>query len=92
MNLFLRLLFTLIARRFRPACPVIGPCLTPFRVWLTDLDLLGHMNNGVYLTILDVARIDLIARSGLLTKLQVADLYPVVAAETIRFRRSLRLF
>jgi acyl-CoA thioesterase FadM len=92
MNLFLRLLFTLIAGRFRPACSVNGPCVTPFRVWLTDLDLLGHMNNGVYFSILDVARVDLIIRSGLLGKLRAAGLYPVVAAETIRFRRSLRPF
>ena len=92
MNLLLRLLFTLIAGRFRPACSAAGPCVTPFRVWPTDLDVLGHMNNGVYLSILDVARVDLLVRAGLLTKLRGAGIYPVVAAETIRFRRSLQAF
>ncbi len=92
MNLFLRLLFTLIAARFRPACPAEGPCRTPFRVWLTDLDVVGHMNNGVYLSILDVARFDLLARSGVLGKLRAAGIFPVIAAETIRFRRPLWLF
>jgi len=41
---------------------------------------------------LDVARVDLLLRSGLAKQLWRAGFYPVVAAETIRFRRSLRLF
>ncbi len=92
MNLFLRLFLTFILAHFRSPCPINGPCLTPFRVWLTDLDVLGHMNNGVYFSILDLARVDLMVRSGLLAKLRAAGLYPVIAAETMRFRRSLQLF
>ena len=54
--------------------------------------MLLHVNNGVYLSMLDVARMDLLLRSGLASKLWRKGLYPVVAAETIRFRRSLQLF
>ena len=61
-------------------------------VWPPDLDVLLHVNNGVYLSMLDVARVDLLLRSGMAKKLRRQGFYPVVAAETIRFRRSLQLF
>ena len=92
MNLFFRLLFAWLTARFRPRCPVLGPCRTRFRVWPGDLDVLLHVNNGVYLSMLDVARVELMLRSGAFSRLKARGFYPVVAAETIRFRRSLQLF
>lgn len=50
------------------------------------------MNNGAYLTIMDLARTDMMMRSGLVKKAAKRRWYPVVAAETIRFKRSLKLF
>ncbi len=91
MNLFLRLAWLSLVGRLRSPCPVVGPCRTPFRVAPTDLDVLRHVNNGVYLSIMDLARVDLMQRSGLLPRLRAHRWYPVVAAETITFRRSLRL-
>lgn len=92
MNLLLRLLLLLLTYRFRPRCEIMGPARKPFIVWPPDLDVLWHVNNGTYLSMLDVARVDLMLRSGMAKRLQRAGYYPVVAAETIRFRRSLRLF
>ena len=92
MNLFFRLLRVRLLSRFRPRCSVLGPVRTPFRVLPTDLDVLRHVNNGVYLSLMDLARVDLMIRSGLLGPLRERGWYPVVAAETIRFRRSLELF
>jgi acyl-CoA thioesterase FadM len=92
MNLFLRLLLLFITFRFRPPCDVLGPSRKRFVVWPPDLDVLWHVNNGVYLSMLDVARVDLMLRSGMARRLTRAGIYPVVAAETIRFRRSLQLF
>ena len=63
-----------------------------FRVWPGDLDLLMHMNNGRYLTLMDLGRADGIIRSGVHALLKARDWYPVVAAETIRFRESLSPF
>lgn len=91
MNLFLRLLLLLTAP-FRPRCDVLGPARKRFLVWPPDLDVLLHVNNGVYLSMLDVARVDLLLRSAAASKLRARGFYPVVAAETIRFRRSLTLF
>jgi acyl-CoA thioesterase FadM len=92
MNLFLRLLLLLLTAPFRPRCDILGPTRKRFLVWPPDLDVLMHVNNGVYLSMLDVARVDLMLRSGMAKRLQRAGIYPVVAAETIRFRRSLELF
>jgi acyl-CoA thioesterase FadM len=92
MNLFLRLLLLFLSAPFRPRCELFEPARKRFIVWPPDLDVLFHVNNGVYLSMLDVARVDLMLRSGIAGKLRKSGLYPVVAAETIRFRRSLQLF
>jgi len=92
MNLIFRLLSILLLARVRTRVSVIGPCLTPFRCWPTDLDVLGHMNNGKYFSIMDLARVDLMIRAGLYKKLRKMGWYPVVVAETLRFRKSLQPF
>jgi acyl-CoA thioesterase FadM len=61
-------------------------------VWPFDIDVLFHVNNGVYLSMLDVARVDWLLRSRTVGALRTRGLYPVVAAQTIRYRRPLRLF
>ncbi len=92
MNLFVRLAWLLLLGRRRAPCPPLGPCRTPFRVLPTDLDVLRHVNNGVYLSILDLARVDYMTRAGVLPGVRANGWYPVVVAETITFRRSLRLW
>lgn len=58
----------------------------------TDLDLLGHMNNGRYLSLFDLGRWDLLVRTGLAGVMTQRGWYAVVASETITFRKSLRLW
>lgn len=89
MNLYLRLLWLNIRVRFRPRLDLLDESVTPFRVWPSDLDPLMHMNNGKYLSIMDLARMDLMARSGAWAKLKKAGWYPVVAGQTISYYRSL---
>lgn len=62
------------------------------RVWPTDLDMLMHMNNGVYFSLMDLGRIDLMARSGAWARIRKAGIYPVVVSEAMRFKKSLTLF
>ena len=91
VNHLIRLLRLLL----RPRGPIISPllpCRTHFRVGPTDLDILGHVNNGKYFSLMDLARVDLIARAGLLPHLRRRGWVPVVVAETIQLRRSLSLF
>jgi YbgC/YbaW family acyl-CoA thioester hydrolase len=89
MNLWLRMLWLWLVGGSRPPAPPLGPCRTPFRVSLFDLDVFRHMNNGRYFTIMDLARVDLMRRSGLLARLDQAGFFPVVIAESLFFRRSL---
>lgn len=94
MNLYLRLLAMMVRARLRPRrrLSLWDGATTPFRVWPTDLDVLGHMNNGKYLTIMDLARVDLMMRSGFWRRLRERGWYPVVAGQTITYRRSLQPF
>lgn len=92
MNLIFRLFWTMLAARFRSPVSILGPCHTPFRCLPTDLDVLRHMNNGKYFSLMDLARVDLMNRANLAKKISSKGWYPVVVAETIRFRKSLELF
>jgi len=76
----------------RSRCELIGPCVTHFRVLPNDLDVFLHVNNGVYFTIADLARTDLLLRSDVFHRVRKNGWYPVVAGETIRFRKSLKLW
>lgn len=58
----------------------------------TDIDLLGHMNNGRYASLFDLGRFDLLIRSGFWDLLARQKWYAVVASETITFRKSLQLW
>ena len=62
---------------------------TTFHVLPTDIDVLGHMNNGVYFSIMDLGRMDLMIRAGAWAQLSKNGFYPVASNETISFRKSL---
>lgn len=90
MNLFLRLIFFRLLSRRRSRLSMWDTSATPFRVTLSDLDLLGHVNNSKYLALMDLARIDLLMRSGWWDKIRKQGWYPVVAGQTITYRKSLK--
>ncbi len=59
MNLYLRLFLLGLRLRLPPcdraAALAVTEARTPFRVLPTDLDTLMHVNNGRYLTLMDLA-------------------------------------
>ena len=61
------------------------------RVLLTDIDIAMHMNNGMYFSVFDLGRFDLMVRSGVWRQMRARGWSPVAAGETISFRKSLRL-
>ena len=89
MNLWFRLLYELLTWRLRTKESWYSVGRRTFRVWPSDLDIFKHMNNGVFLTLMDVSRYDLALRSGAWKKWKKLGWYPVVVAETITFRKSL---
>jgi len=92
LKLYLRLFWLLITQSFRSRCDVSGPVSTRMRVYPNDLDINGHVNNGVYLTYADLGRVDMMLRSNVLWPIVRKGWHPVVLAETARFYKSLKLF
>ena len=91
MNMYLRLLLFLLRVRAKSALSIWDTSHASFRVNPADLDVQRHMNNGRYLSIMDLGRMDLMLRSGFWKRITDAGWYPVVAGQTITYRRSLTL-
>jgi acyl-CoA thioesterase FadM len=92
VNLYLRLLRLWLQARRGPVEQRLNPSRLRLRVWPNDLDLFGHMNNGRYLTLMDLGRLHIVMKSGLLRVMRKRNWYAAVAAVEIRFRRPLRLW
>ena len=93
MNLYVRLIWMLLKHFFvtKPV-GIFDICKTKFTVNLLDLDINFHMNNGRYLSLMDLGRVDLMIRAGIFWKLVKNGYYPVVVSESIRFKKSLEPF
>lgn len=93
MNLWLRLIWLFLTAPMRPKLTIPADVSTlDFRVMPHDLDPSLHMNNGRYLQIMDLGRLDLLMRSGLGGAVWRQGWTPVANAAAVRFRRELRLF
>ena len=84
-------LATFRPRRAIPGQTVLDPSVTRTRVRPGDLDIYRHVNNAVYLNYMDSARSNLLADCGAMPLLHEKGWYPVVAASTVKYRRSLTL-
>lgn len=82
----------LFPRKARPGLTLLDPSVTRMRVGLLDLDVNLHVNNGTYLQMMDVARNNQVADLGVSTVARRKGWAPVVAASTMKYRRSLRPF
>ena len=93
MNLIFRLLYVYIYSLFRERLSVANSkSVLRLRVLPNDLDLNIHMNNGRYLTICDLNRVDLFIRSGLVRTMRKRHWFPVIAEHTMAYKKSLRPF
>lgn len=92
MSLILRFLKVLLAAVFGRRLDLLDGSVLAFRVWPNDLDVNFHMNNGRYLTVMDLGRVDLMLRARLAGAILRRRWMPVVAAINIRYRRSLAPF
>ena len=62
------------------------------RVLPNDLDVQMHMNNGRFLSIMDLGRIDLMVRSGFWDIARKNGWFPLVGSVKIDYRRMLTPF
>ena len=93
MNLWVRLLLSLLASPFRARlAPPFDVSRLTFRVLPNDLDVNFHMNNGRYLTIMDLGRFDLMVRMGLWKHARKFGWMPILSAANVVFRKELLPF
>jgi acyl-CoA thioesterase FadM len=90
VNMFLRTMFILFRARWRSHLEFHDVGRLRMRVLPNDLDVLGHMNNGVYFSLMDLGRLELAVRSGAWRRFSHNGWYPVAGSETMTFRRSLQ--
>ena len=91
MHLILRTILTLFRARRRPKLGFFETSSVPMKVLVTDIDFAMHLNNGMYFSLMDLGRFDLMIRSGFWATMRRKGWNPVVANETISFRKSLQL-
>lgn len=92
MNLLMRLIRVWISALFKRRLGLLEASVLKFRVWPNDLDIYGHMNNGRYLTIMDLGRMDLMIRTGMV---RISGKYrwnPLVASSAMRHKKALSFF
>ncbi|WP_104091034.1 thioesterase family protein [Arthrobacter sp. GMC3] len=92
MHLFFRTFFHVLVSLRRPRTSLWAESSLPMRVWPTDVDVALHISNGVYFSLMDLGRIDLMLRAGTWQQILRRGWRMVVAMETITFRKSLKLW
>ncbi len=92
MNLLVRSLWVLIVSCFKPRISPLEEISLPLRILPNDLDLNGHLNNGRYLLLLDLASLALFLRSGMVKQMVRLKLRPMVGGTIISYRKGLSLF
>lgn len=92
MYVFVRLLLVILRARRQPKVDPRAEIRTPLRIWPNDLDFNWHLNNGRYLTLFDLGRMDLVMRCGMIGPMWTHKWFPVLASATVRFRREVPAF
>jgi len=88
----LRLLGHSVRALSAPRLSYLDESVLTMRVWPSDVDSFGHMNNGRYLTLMDLGRNDLIVRAGAMKLWLMRRWTPLLGGVTIRYKRPLRPF
>jgi len=92
MHLFFRTFLHILLSLRRSRVGLWGSASVPMRVWPADVDVALHINNGMYFSLMDLGRIDLMLRAGAWQRMMRRRWSQVISAETIAFRKSLKLW
>jgi acyl-CoA thioesterase FadM len=92
MNLWFRLIWMLLTVRWRSKVSIFETTELTMTVLPTDLDFNVHVNNGRYLTLADVARMDYVLRTGSAKVALALRARPIVGDAVAKFRRDLKPF
>ena len=89
MNLYLRLVLLLLRLPGLRQRPLLDESRVSFRVLPTDCDINFHMNNGRYLTFMDLGRVHMMRQVRLIGHILKNHWMPVLTGAEINFLRSL---
>ncbi len=89
---YLRFAKVVLAAQLGPRLGFDSESVLRLRVWLGDIDFYPEVNNGRHLTLMDLGRVDLAARSGLLRAVHRHGWGLVVGGASVRFRRKVTPF
>jgi acyl-CoA thioesterase FadM len=92
VNLYFRLLLTILKALRGPRVAPGETIELSLRVLPNDLDLNGHMNNGRYLTMVDLALATVFIRSGFARLCFARSWRPMGGGSIVYFRRALTVF
>ncbi|NKB61592.1 MAG: hypothetical protein GKR95_05445 [Gammaproteobacteria bacterium] len=92
MKLLGRLVVTVFRASRMPSVDPLDEVVSFWRVLPFDLDLYGHMNNGRYPMIMDLARMEYSVRVGLLTRIMKKGWKVVIGSIHVQFKVSLKPF
>lgn len=89
---FLRLAKEFHVHRNAAPLPLTGTHVSWHICWPWDLDIWMELNNGRTLTLLDLGRLPLAKRVGLIAALKAQRWGLTMAGVTVRYRRRVRMF
>ena len=92
MVLLFRFLFASILGGLRRRIGILDESRVRFTVLPTDCDLNFHLNAGRFISFMDVARMELLARMRLIRRLLRRGWRPVMGGIVVRYRRSILPF
>ncbi len=90
MNLYLRLLWAVLRGWRLPRLQVGQTLERTLTVLPNDIDINGHMNNGRYLTVIDLMLIEYFARTGFAAALLRNRWRPMAGGSFVTYRRGLQ--
>jgi acyl-CoA thioesterase FadM len=92
IKLFGRMIPAAARGLMQPQISASQPVSSRFRVLPHDIDINLHLNNGRYLQIIDVNRMEFLLRIGVVKIVLDFGWKPILGSTTIQFRRELRLW
>jgi acyl-CoA thioesterase FadM len=92
MSFIFRLIYISIVALFTKRRGLLETSVIRLRVMPNDLDLNVHMNNGRYLSLMDLGRVDVMFHSGAFVLWFTKGWQPLVATSWCRHFKSLNVF
>jgi len=89
---YFRLFRILINAKFGSSLSLDDDSVLKMRVFVGDIDIYPELNNGRHLTIMDMGRMDLAQRTGLLQTVHEKKWGFAVSGASVRYRHRLKAF